>query len=436
MNIRKKIWGKLLEIIITFVLIILSFTLAFYLRIGGLSSSDFTFRPFLELAFLVTPVFIFLLSWGGIFSFRQISLLEKLRIISISCLGGSMFFVLVFFFNREIFFSRLIVLLIFLLSTFLIWFFYLLLYFQDKLNWKKQKNISRVLIIGANKAAEKVILHFQKNISQQYPFAILAPYGCKKKDLFSVPVLGKLNALEKVVKEKNINEIIQCDGVEQSLNILNFCEGNFLNFKISPEILGAFQQNIFSENIAGKSFLSLEISPLFGWGQFFKRCFDFIISLLLLLFLSPFFIIVFLYKKFKNPQKPVFENIEKARGFEEKFNMIRFNTNKNFQNNNFLEKTFFKNLPELFNVLKGQMSLVGPRPCSVEEREKMPLNFKKRLVLKPGMTGQWQIKFLQNKESNFTEMIIDDIAYIQNWNFKKDLWILFLTIKLIIKKFK
>lgn len=424
MKVKDKILSRLLEIIIDALLIICAFLLAFYLRIGGLQSSDFPFEPYFYLTLLITPLFIFLFAWSGLYSFTPKNLWQKLHAISLSALAGSMAFVLIFFFNREIFFSRMIVLLIFLFSTFFVWGFHFLLLILRQKNWKKGKNVQRVLIIGANKAAEKAI----KNLlgkTEYFPVAVLAPYGSKQKDVLGVPVVGKLDALEKIIDEYQIDEIIQCDAVEQSLNLIAFAEGKFLGFKMSPQILGAFHKNIDPEKIASLSFLSLNLSPLFGWGQFFKRVFDFLISLLFL----PFLLLIYILRR---PFGRVFVYEDRARGFDEKFKMLRFNLEGKW--GRFLEKAYLFDLPAFWNVFKGEMSVIGPRPSSLEERDSYPLHFRRRLILKPGITGLWQVSKMKGADDDISLMVEKDLTYIHSWSFLLDLKILGKSIYLVFKR--
>ncbi len=424
MKVRNKIIARLLEIIFDAGFVLLAFVLAFYVRIGAFKSTDFPFDPYFKLALFITPLFILLFIWSGLYSFSSKNLFQKLHAISFSALVGSMAFVLIFFFNREVFFSRAIVLFVFLFSTFFVWIFHALLFFYRRNKWKKGKNIHNTLIIGANRATEKVIKNL-KNKTEYFPVAILAPYGSKKKEILGIPVVGKLDALEKTVENYQIDEIIQCDAVEQSLNLIAFAEGKFLGFKIAPEVLGAFHKNIEPEKISSVSFLSLNLSPLFGWGQFFKRIFDILFSVLFL----PFLLVIYLIKR---PFGKVFATEKRARGFDDEFNMLRFSDNGAL--GKFFKKTYLLDLPAFWNVFKGEMSVIGPRPSTIKDRENYPLHFRRRLILKPGITGAWQLAKMQGAEDDTLLMLEKDLNYIHGWNFGLDLKILFKSFYLVLKK--
>jgi len=155
-NARALLLQKFGEIIVDGILIILSFIAAYGLRIGQFYSTDFPFWPYFRLAMMIAPVFLFLLSWSGLYSLREKGFGELFRMISFSSLSGTTLFVLIFFFQREFFFSRLIVFLVFLLSaTFLLSFHFLLTKYTSYQH-QKGKRVLKTLIIGNGKAAETI----------------------------------------------------------------------------------------------------------------------------------------------------------------------------------------------------------------------------------------------------------------------------------------
>jgi lipopolysaccharide/colanic/teichoic acid biosynthesis glycosyltransferase len=88
-------------------------------------------------------------------------------------------------------------------------------------------------------------------------------------------------------------------------------------------------------------------------------------------------------------------------------------------------------LPQLFNVLRGEMSLVGPRPALVSEAEQYDDWVANRLKIKPGMTGLWQVS--GRTETSFSDYIRFDLFYIQNWSLSLDLWILWRTLRAVME---
>ena len=314
-----------------------------------------------------------------------------------------MVFALLFFFRREFFFSRLMILYIFLFATFFLSLFHFLRESFLHQKYRRHKDILRTLIIGNGRGAEKITKSFAHTGSRFQIVAALAPYGGGKKEFCGVPVLGKLDALESIVKSKKIDAIVQTEAPEHTLNLSTFCEGRFLEFLVSPHLLGIFSDRFWGQQVGGVSVIRLSISPLFGWGQVGKRGFDLLFSSLFLVFGLPFL----LFKKMKRvarasgPENAIFQKYE----FENARGLLRF-------------------FPEFLNVFRGEMSLVGPRPRSPKERKKLKLHERRRLAVKPGIFGLWQLSKMQGECDDLSREITLDIQYLARWNFGMDLSIL------------
>jgi len=387
-NARPLLIGKLFEIFADFWLVVAAFCAAYFSRIGFFLSSDFPFFPFLKDAILVAPVFVGLFLLIGVFEIDDQSFAEKFRKIILGALVGTMIFALVFFFRREFFFSRLMILYIFGFSTLFVGVFH---FFRDRLLRKKYRRkigILRTLVIGNGRGAERIARKFFENGSRFQIVAAIAPYGGGQKSVAGAPVLGKLDALERVVKSEKIDAIVQTEAPEHTLNLSTFCDGNFLEFLISPHILGIFSDRFLAKKIGGASVIRLSISPLFGWGQIQKRAFD--------LLISSFFAPIFLLKKSKSQKMatgPKEKTFEKFDGF----------------------------FGEMRNVFRGEMSLVGPRPRTPAERAQMKLHERRILAVKPGIFGP--------PKNDFSA----EIKYLSRWNFWRDAKIFFQNLKKIFK---
>ena len=98
----------------------------------------------------------------------------------------------------------------------------------------------------------------------------------------------------------------------------------------------------------------------------------------------------------------------------------------------FIRKTSIDELPQFFNVLKGDMSLVGTRPPTVDEFKQYETYHKRRLSVKPGITGLWQVSG-RNRITNFEDVVKLDLKYIDNWSIALDIKILFKTVAVVFK---
>jgi len=201
-------------------------------------------------------------------------------------------------------------------------------------------------------------------------------------------------------------------------------------------------------------------TPLDGWGKVYKRVFDFIISLLLIIILSPIFLIlgiiiksssrgsifvalprvgvkgkIFKTYKFRSMIKGAHQLKSKMMAYNERIDGPLFKMKNDPRVTKFggwLRRTSLDELPQLFNVLKGEMSLVGPRPHEPEEVSKYQRGYKKLLTVKPGITGMAQVSGRSNLL--FAEEAKLDVFYIENWSLLLDLIILSKTPIAIFKK--
>ncbi len=179
--------------------------------------------------------------------------------------------------------------------------------------------------------------------------------------------------------------------------------------------------------------------------HFFKRTFDFIISLIGLVVLSPFFLIVFSLLLINNYGKPFFFQRRPGKG-EKIFKVIKFRTMSNEKDKYgkllpdkdrltklgiFVRKTSLDEIPQLVNVLKGEMSLIGPRPLLIEYLNLYNEEQKKRHLVKPGITGWAQVK--GRNAINWKKKFEYDVWYVNNLSLLLDIKIFFKTITKVMK---
>ena len=195
------------------------------------------------------------------------------------------------------------------------------------------------------------------------------------------------------------------------------------------------------------------------WFFAVKRIGDIICSSIGLIILSPLFLMIAILMKFEEPKGPIFFSQTRIGLNEKPFKMYKIRsmvTNaeellENLLDENEVEGAMFKmkedprvtrigktirkfsidELPQLWNVIKGDMSLIGPRPPLEREVAEYTPYDKQRLLIKPGCTGLWQVS--GRNDLDFDEMVELDMKYIQNLSLRTDLWILFKTVWVMIK---
>ena len=195
--------------------------------------------------------------------------------------------------------------------------------------------------------------------------------------------------------------------------------------------------------------------------RFFKRALDFVCSGLAILCLSPVLAVIAVWVKASSPGPVLFtqKRVGKGKTF---FKIYKFRSmymdaeerKKDLLDQNEMQGLMFKmendpriirgvgkfirdtsidELPQFWNVLKGDMSLVGTRPPTVEEYEKYELHHLKRISIKPGITGMWQTSG-RSDITDFEEVVRLDTQYITNWSISLDIKLLFKTILVVLKK--
>jgi lipopolysaccharide/colanic/teichoic acid biosynthesis glycosyltransferase len=214
--------------------------------------------------------------------------------------------------------------------------------------------------------------------------------------------------------------------------------------------------------------ISVYQTPLVGWGAIAKRIFDLVVSLILLIPLSPILLVIYLIKKLVDPA-PAFYISKRLSRFSQPINLIKFCTMKHIPGYDFkdaaeeframgredLVKEYEKNrkvendpritkfgrflrawsldeLPQIFNVIKGDLSLVGPRPILPQEAKLAHGRTALLHSVKSGVTGLWQVS--GRSELSFEERIELELFYAQNWTFWLDIKILFKTIGVVLRK--
>ena len=178
---------------------------------------------------------------------------------------------------------------------------------------------------------------------------------------------------------------------------------------------------------------------------FFKRIFDFVIALLVLLLASPVFLLTYIVLSFLNNGKPFFTQQRPGKN-EKLFKIIKFksmNDKKDAKGNllpdaerltsfgKFVRKTSLDELPQLLNVLKGDMSLIGPRPLLVSYLPLYSKEQRKRHQVKPGITGWAQVN--GRNAISWEKKFEYDVWYVQNCSFKLDIKIFFMTLLKVFK---
>jgi len=392
---------------------------------------------------------------------RGLSIPREISRVVTSIFYTSILIAAVIFFSKYKFFSRLVFLGSFLaLCIFLASFRVIKKLILRKLIRQGFHNLN-ILIIGAGRRGEIILDEIKKS-----PYWGLKVVGFlddnTKEAAGGVPVLGKIKNFSAVAKKFFIDEVIIADSPRQHSvsELVKEAKNLRLGIKVAP---GELQESLPVVDISYLGFI-----PLLSYKErkhhpaefALKRLLDFLISLILLILLSPLFVIIVILIKLGS-EGPVFY-IQRRAGFKGKlFNCYKFRSmlkNAEELKMQLLEKNEVKDgvifkikkdpritpigrllrrcsldeLPQLFNVLKGDMSLVGPRPPTFDEVEKYNYEQTQRLSIRPGITGLSQVR--GRSELTFRKWVKWDLWYINNWSFILDLKIIAWTIPVVLSR--
>jgi len=338
---------------------------------------------------------------------------------------------------------------------------YILHYIFKKENFNSNKN-TKVLIVGAGNLG----LHFYDAIvkNEKYGYVLAGFVDDVKKPNLNGTYLGRIEALEDIIKKHEIAEVIialPSNAVEKIERTIYLCERNAKRVRIIPDYYRFGSGNFRISNLGNFPLITVRSLPLDDLeNRFFKRSLDLFFSIFFLLFFFSwlFPVIAILIKL--NSKGPVFFKQQRWGLNNKKISCLKFRSMKidstDFDENgkyrqatkndervtaigNFLRKTSLDELPQLLNVLTGDMSFVGPRPHPIPlniESKDIIQNYMLRHLVKPGMTGWAQVNGARgetNTKDKMQKRINFDLWYIENWSIWLDIEIIAQTIVIMLK---
>ena len=362
--------------------------------------------------------------------------------------------------------SRTVIVLAWILSFSILPFFRLMvkkILIKEKL-W--QRNI---LILGAGKTGKMVSDRIKKNKSLGYNLVgfLDDDETLIGRNLGGAPVLGKVQEIKKWAEGKEVRDVIiamPAVSREELLKVVGACEGVVENIRIIPDMFGLATLGVEAEDLDGILLFSMQWNLIRPHNVFIKRAVDLFFSGLGLIVASPLilFIAVAIKRDSEGPviyaqerlgkEKSIFklhkfrtmyidgeEKLSKylkknprAKGEWERFAKIKSGDPRVTRFGDWLRRWSLDELPQLINVLKGEMSLVGPRPYLLRNRKKMGEFIETIAKALPGVTGLWQVS--GKNELTFQDRLKLDKYYVRNWSLWMDFVILLKTVKVVLRR--
>jgi len=465
---------------IDFIVLSLSFLLAYHIRtnidIRPLANPT-TAIAYIKLVLTLSTIGIIIFFFAGLYNIKKPeSRIDELKKIFLAVSTGVMMIIILDFVKTQhIFPAKSIPIYAWAIAIVAVSISRQLLRELQRYLFKFGVGVQNTVVIGANRISQLILSEIKRKPYLGYNIIGILDKRKIGEDFLGYKVIGSENMLPELARKRNVDEIIQANPQLSPSNVaemISLSDQYKIDFKFAPSLFGVYTTNTSVNILAGIPIVELKKTPLEGWGRIIKRLMDIIGSLMALIIFSPILIIVILLVKISS-NGPLLYKHKRLGRFGKNFYLYKFRTMKieycrgdgyggkqaeeYFQKlmsdpdkkeeftkdfklkddprvtsiGTFLRKTSLDELPQLINVLKGEMSLVGPRPVVEEEIEKYGSNKQQRLILKPGMTGLWQIS--GRNDLTYSERAKLDIYYIENWSLFLDIKILFKTLLVFFK---
>lgn len=435
---------------------------SFYLRqnstqIVGPIAYQLNLSQFLFVVFNIILALILIFAFLGLYNLKGTrKFTQEFGKIVVGISLGLLIVILLFFFNQSIFPSRFIILATWGLGIIFSVLGRLILKYIQEMLFEKNIGLHKLVIINGYERNSSIIEQVYKN--KRYGYEVTAEFS------YNDSILEKLSEF---YEQGKIDEILQANpSLEDTINLklVQFARNRGLSFSFVPNLFEVQRNSVEMHNLKGIPVIALKNTPLDGWGSVIKRMLDVLASMFCLVIASPLFIIIFIAIKIDSSGKAIYSAMRGGRDQDFKFYKFRsmyshlsvgdgyggemaekvrkdlWEKNKRGGKDSpflkvkddpratrvgqILRKTKLDELPQFWNVLKGDMSMVGPRAHVLDEVEKYRNRYRRMFSIKPGVFGMSQIVQMSLPDLPFEEEIRLNIYYIENWSVWLDIKIL------------
>ena len=414
--------------------------------------------------FWLPLVFMLFMFFEGLYGKRML-VYQMTERIFLSCIGGTVFSVLLMFIAQvsgQV--SRLFVLLFAVLAFACL---SIVRVFVSKTFKKVPAFQIPVLIVGAGRTADLVVQQVREDAGMRYRILGFLEDRKPYKDYGPrMPILGGFDDLEKAVKETGVSTVlIAAPGLPQDRlsDLIYRAQSLVKNVAVVPNLVAVPMSNVSVESFFDAKIMVLHIRNNLDnpWNRLLKRLFDIGATIVGGILISPPLLAIAIWVYHDSPGPVIFKHRRVGKDGKE-FNCYKFRSmcvnskevldhllatdpkakaewDKEFKlkddpritkSGAFLRKTSLDELPQLWNVLKGEMSLVGPRPIVQAEVPRYGKYIKEYYSVLPGITGMWQTS--GRSDIDYPERVQMDSWYVHNWNVWLDLVLLWRTVSVVV----
>ncbi len=455
---NQKIFNRL-HLVVDAIVVAISYLLAWYIKFATViagtepGAGALPKETYFSFLYFLVPGYILIYYYFNMYKPKRATR-RKYEIINIitSNTIGLVFFIVVLFIVKQQHFSRIMMGLFYVINILLTTAFRSVIRSLLQFFRRKGYNMKYILLIGYSRAAEEYITRI--NANPQWGYVIRGilddriPAGTTYK---GIKVVGRIENIHYILPENKLDEIaitLALKDYDHLEYIVDLCEKSGVHTKFIPDYNSLVPSHPYTEDLVGLPVINIRYVPLtntVNWVA--KRIVDIVGSLLGIVISSPLMIASALAVKFTSNGPIIFKQ-ERVGLHNKTFKMYKFRTMEMQKTSDeekgwtvkddprvtkvgkVLRKTSLDELPQLFNILMGEMSLVGPRPERPQFVEKFKEEIPRYMIkhqVRPGLTGWAQINGYRG-DTSIRKRVEYDLYYIENWSMAFDFKIMFLTI--------
>ena len=453
---NQKVFNRLMVIIdvaITAASFMLAYFFKFYVLNHGPGVGVLPAVEYFRLLIIIVPMYVLLYYSCSIYAPKRTvrRRFEIYGIIKANLMGIAALIIVLFLIIRELNYSRSVIGFFYIFNVGFTSAFRIFLRKGLRTIRRQGYNLKHILLVGYSRAAEEYIDRLTDNPQWGYVACGILDDHIPAGTLYrGVKVLGRLGNLEIILPENKLDEVaitLSLKDYDYLQSIVGTCEKSGVHTKFIPDYNSLIPSKPYTEDLLGLPVVNIRHVPLTNTGNILiKRVIDIVGSMAGILITSPIMLIASILVKASGPGPVIFRQ-ERVGLHNKPFSMYKFRS-MDLQSpteekkawtvrddprvtkvGRFLRKTSLDELPQLFNILKGDMSLVGPRPERpgwVEKfREEIP-RYMVRHQVRPGLTGWAQVNGLRG-DTSIRKRIEYDLYYIENWTLGFDIKIILMT---------
>lgn len=454
---------NVINVIIDAFIVVISYFIAYKIRVNSdsiLYIESISFAQYIRYLLVLLPIYILSYYLFKLYTAQRLKSItdEISKIVRANIIATSVFFV-VLFFIKSVNYSRYMIIIFMIYNIALTVLYRVVLRYALRRIRKKGFNIKRAFLIGTSDTAMDFLKKTQKNM--QWGYKIIGIFEdvvdekkqAKLKNKFPLEYIPRYTylKLEEQLSQKTVDEVVigmKLTEYEKLEDIIKICEKSGVKTQIIPDYLKYIPARPEVEQIDDITIINIRHVPLDNpINKFIKRMIDIVVSLLAIVIALPIMILTAIAIRLESKGSVIYKQervgYNRKKFYMYKFRSMRVQTKEEEENKwttkddnrktkvgKFIRKTNIDELPQFFNVLKGDMSFIGPRPerpFFVEKfKEEIPKYMIKHQV-RPGITGWAQANGLRG-DTSIRKRIEYDIFYIENWSLTLDIKIVILTI--------